>query len=136
MATILVVDDHLPTRELLRALLQHWNHRVILAEHAPGAIVAAAEERPDLIICDVVMPGMDGYTLVRMLREHTALKAPAVVFMSASLEEGRARALAEKCGALEYLAKPFEPPQLLGAVDAALRKVKEEGRNRDDRVSA
>jgi CheY-like chemotaxis protein len=120
MATILVVDDHLPTRELVRSLLQYRKHRVILAEHAPGAIVAAAEERPDLIVCDVVMPGMDGYTLLRMLREHTPCKDPAVLFMSASLEEQKARSLAEKCGGLGYLAKPFEPEELLRAVDAAL----------------
>src|SRR5690349_24356110 len=113
MATILVVDDHYATRELLRALYQYSGNRVLLADNAPDAIVLAVDERPDLIVADIVMPGMDGYTFLRMLREHTACKSVPVVLMSASLEEGRARALAEKCGAAEYVAKPFEPQQML-----------------------
>ena len=119
MAKILVVDDHMPTRELLRALFQYKGHRVLLASGGPEAIAAANEHTPDLIIADVVMPGMDGYTFLRMLREHTACKSVPVVLMSASLEEGKARALAEKCGAAHYVAKPFEPQHMLD-IGAAL----------------
>ena len=123
MATILVVDDHGPTRELARSLLEHFGHKTVLAGDGPSAISAAAEKTPDLILCDVVLPGMDGYTCVRMLREHTSCKDPAVVFMSASLEEQKARTIADKIGALAYLPKPFEPEQLLHTVDDALARV-------------
>lgn len=123
MATILVVDDHPPTRELARSLLEHFGHKALLAGDGPSAISAVAESSPDLILCDVVLPGMDGYTCVRMLREHTPCKDPAVIFMSASLEEQKARAIAGKLGALAYVAKPFEPEQLLHAVDDALARV-------------
>jgi CheY-like chemotaxis protein len=119
MATILVVDDHAPTRELLRALFEYRGNRVLAAQNGPEAIVLAAEANPDLIVADIVMPGMDGYTFLRMLREHTACKSVPVVLMSASLEEGKARALAAKCGAADYIAKPFAPERML-ALDTAL----------------
>ena len=113
MAKILVVDDHMPTRELLRALFQYKGHQVVLAAGGPEAIVATADEMPDLIIADVVMPGMDGFTFVRMLREHTECKSAPVAMMSASLDEDKARLLSEQCGAVDYLAKPFEPERAL-----------------------
>jgi CheY-like chemotaxis protein len=120
MATILVVDDHRATRELLRALFQYKGHSVALAENAPDAIVAAEREQPDLIVADVVMPGMDGYTFIRLLREHTRCKTVPVILMSASLEEGKARELAEQCGAAEYLVKPFEPQWVLQTANRVL----------------
>jgi CheY-like chemotaxis protein len=119
MATILVVDDHAATRELLRAIFEYRGNRVLLAENAPEAIVLAAQAAPDLIVADVVMPGMDGYTFLRMLRERTACKSVPVVLMSASLEERKARALAAECGAADYIAKPFAPERML-ALEAAL----------------
>ena len=119
MATILIVDDHAATRELLRALLQYKGHRVLAAVGGPEAIAATAEAMPDLIIADVVMPGMDGFTFIRLLREHTRCRAP-VAMMSASLDEARARSLAEKCGAVDYLPKPFEPQQVLALVSRML----------------
>ena len=120
MATILVFDDHLPTRELLRALFQYKGHRVLLAESGPEAISSAAREGPDLIIADVVMPGMDGFTFLRMLAAHTDCKTTPAILMSASLDEGKARALAGKVGALEYIPKPFDPATLLERVSAVL----------------
>jgi len=120
MAKILVVDDHMPTRELLRALFQYKGHTVFLAVGGPEAIVAAAEDMPDLIIADVVMPGMDGFTFVRMLREHTECKSAPVAMMSASLDEEKARILSEQCGAVDYLAKPFEPEHALALVSRML----------------
>ena len=119
MATILIVDDHAATRELLRALLQYKGHRVLAAVGGPEAIATTAEAIPDLIIADVVMPGMDGFTFIRLLREHTRCRAP-VAMMSASLDEARARSLAEKCGAVDYLPKPFEPQQVLELVSRML----------------
>lgn len=120
MATILVVDDHLPTRELLRALLQYKGHRVVLAENGPAALAAAAQESPQLILADVVMPGMDGFALVRLLRERLPGAGAAAIFMSASLDEAAARGQARACGAHAYLVKPFEPAQIFGAVESAL----------------
>ena len=120
MAKILVVDDHMPTRELLRALFQYKGHQVVLAAGGPEAIVATVDEMPDLIIADVVMPGMDGFTFVRMLREHTEGKSVPVAMMSASLDEDNARMLAEKCGAVDYLAKPFDPEHALALVSRML----------------
>jgi CheY-like chemotaxis protein len=119
MAKILVVDDHLPTRELLRALIQHAGHEALLAPDGPEGIVLAARENPALIVADVVMPGMDGYTFLRLVRGHTACACPAI-FMSASLEEERARKLSERCGGAAYVAKPFEPALMIETIRDSL----------------
>lgn len=120
MATVLVIDDHLPTRELLRALLEYKGHRVVLAGNGPAALACAACG-PDLVLADVAMPGIDGFTLVRLLREHEACLGAAFVFMSASFDEAAARAESAKCGGFGYLPKPFEPDAVFGMVESALQ---------------
>ena len=117
MATVLVVDDHLATRELLRSLFEYRGFGVLLAKDASEAIVLAEEHSPDLIVTDIVMPGIDGFSLLQLLRSQTSCKATPVVMMSASLEAERARQLAERCGAREYLAKPFAPEAVLELAD-------------------
>lgn len=119
MATILVVDDHAPTRALLRALFGYKGHRVALASDGRAALEMAAGDAPDLVLADVVMPGMDGFSFVRELRKQMRGSVP-IIMMSASLHEDRARALAADCGASGYLAKPFDPELALQAVAAAL----------------
>ncbi len=120
MATILVVDDDLPTRQLLSTLLGYESHRVTLAQDAREALELLDGEPPGLIIADVVMPGMDGYTFVRELRKRTRCKDVPVILMSATLYGQEARALAASCGAVSFIAKPFEPEDILDEIDAAL----------------
>ncbi|HXI36647.1 MAG TPA: diguanylate cyclase [Burkholderiales bacterium] len=118
MATILAVDDHRPTLERLGALFTARGHRVILASDARMALDFAAGELPDLVVTDVVMPGMDGFTLVRELRKRPRCKGIRVIMMSAALHDRRARSLAAGCGALTFIAKPFEPQELLAEAES------------------
>lgn len=120
MSAILVVDDHPETRELLRTLFGYCGHEVVLAPDGPSALRMAAEIAPQLVVTDVVMPGMDGYTLLRELRRLPACRGTPGVMMSASLSDARSRALAERCGALSFVHKPFEPAEMLAAASAAL----------------
>ena len=120
MACILVVDDHLPTRELLRALFEYHGHRVLLAADGPEALVLAGTDAPDLVFADIVMPAMDGFSFVQLLRAHTHCTTAPVVMMSASLLADKAARLAKNSGAIDYIAKPFEPEAVLAKAQALL----------------
>ena len=120
MSAILVVDDHRPTRELLRALLGYKGHRVTLAENAEQGLALVHETGPDLVLADVVMPGMDGFAFLEAVRACAKCGETPVILMSASLDEDRASALARSGGACDYLVKPIEPEALLERVQRAL----------------
>lgn len=120
MATILIVDDSLTNRQYLALLLGETGHRLLEAADGGEALAAARAEPPDLIIADILMPTMDGYELVRQLREDPALAATPVVFCTAHYHEREARVLARACGVLHVLTKPMEPNTVLRTVDAVL----------------
>ncbi|MBI4496897.1 MAG: hybrid sensor histidine kinase/response regulator [Chloroflexi bacterium] len=120
MATVLVVDDRPVDRQLLVTLLGYAGHRVLEAGDGAAALGLVREEHPDLVICDVLMPAIDGYELVRQLRADPATARTAVVFYSATYDEREARALARACGVHRFLIKPVEPEVILRTVDEAL----------------
>src|SRR5690348_2842237 len=108
MATILVVDDRFMNREFLLTLLQYAHHRVLQAEDGAQALKIIVEQKPDLVITDILMPTMDGFALVRELKKDSDLAKIPVIFYTATyrLEEGRK--LAESCGVEYVLSKPCE----------------------------
>ncbi len=79
-ATILVVDDHAPTRQFLMTLLGYKGHRLLEASDGVEALAIARAESPDLILSDVLMPTMDGYEFVRQLRNDPSISRTKVVF--------------------------------------------------------
>lgn len=113
MATIGVVDDVAINRELLAVVLRARGHRVVEAADGMTALEMVRRERPDLVICDILMPGMDGYAFVRALRTDPLMAATPVVFCSAHYLEPEARQLARACGVREVLTKPVEPEHIL-----------------------
>ncbi|MFN3986001.1 MAG: EAL domain-containing protein [Rhodocyclaceae bacterium] len=113
MATIGVVDDVAINRELLAVVLRARGHRVVEASDGLTALEMVRRERPDLVICDILMPGMDGYAFVRALRGDPQMAATPVVFCSAHYLEPEARQLARACGVREVLTKPVEPEHIL-----------------------
>jgi PAS domain S-box-containing protein len=120
MATILIVEDHAISRQMLSNLLGYKGYRVLEAADGVEALSRAQTEHPDLIITDVVMPTMDGLELVRRLRADTALKdTPAIFYTAASLRTG-SRHLEEACGHCRVLAKPSDPAVILQVVEEAL----------------
>ncbi len=120
MATILIVDDRESNRELLTTLLGYRNHRTVEARDGLEGLERAREQRPDLIITDILMPTMDGYEFTRRLRADPEIASVPVVFYSAHYLMQEAHALAAKCGVEYVLAKPAEPEEVLRVVDAAL----------------
>jgi DNA-binding response OmpR family regulator len=110
---ILVVEDDESMRELLRLHLSSAGYAVEAAEDAITAGYALLESPPDLIICDVEMPHMNGIELIAALRADKAMPQVPVVFLTSDEEgEGRARQL----GVTEYLHKPVRLEELLAAV--------------------
>ena len=119
-ATILVVDDHAPTRQFLMTLLGYKGHRLLEASDGVEALAIARAESPDLILSDVLMPTMDGYEFVRQLRNDPSISRTKVVFCTAMYHVEQARALAAACGVLHTICKPAEPESVLQIVNAAL----------------
>jgi PAS domain S-box-containing protein len=121
MATVLVVDDSATSREVARATLDHAGHRVLEASNGRDALALARSTRPELIITDLLMPGLDGYGFVRELRANTATADIPVLFYTANYRPDEARPLADAYGVATVLAKSAHPAELLSTVDQALR---------------
>ncbi len=107
---VLVVDDDARLREFLRVNLEAAGYSVGEAEGGEQALAAIAEERPALVLLDVVMPGVDGWELLRRLEERHG-SIPVIMF-SGQVDEASARAAVEG-GARGFIGKPFDPQELL-----------------------
>jgi two-component system, cell cycle sensor histidine kinase and response regulator CckA len=127
MATILIVDDLAANREFLVTLLVAQGHRLIEAADGTGGLAAVQAERPDLVITDVLMPVMDGYELVRLLRLDPATSGIPVVFYTANYGGREARALALSSGVSYVLMKPAKPEEVLKIVGRVLSGESETG---------
>jgi len=117
--TILVVDDEERLRSLLRAYLTQEGFRVLAAANGREALRIADQEKPDLIILDLMMPEVDGYEFMRLYRERKH-QVP-VIMLTAKVEEADA-VLGLEIGADDYVTKPFSPRVLVARVRAVLRR--------------
>jgi len=117
---VLVIDDDDDARELLHAVLEYCGAAVITAESARGALEALARVQPDVVVCDLVMPGDDGYALVRALRTRAAVRhVPAIALTAYAFAHAADEALA--AGFNAYLKKPVEPWELCRTIDLLRR---------------
>lgn len=117
-ATILVVDDEQPVRNTVRAYLEKESYTVHTAADGPAALQAARAFRPDVIILDIMLPGIDGLEVLRQIRQESS----AWVIMLTARTEEMDKVLGLKMGADDYLTKPFSPRELVARVDAMLRR--------------
>ena len=119
--TVLIVDDSRVGRMAVESVLKAEGHRVIDAESGPEALEVLEQMRPDLIVLDVRMPGMDGFELCEKIRGKGEFRRIPIVFLSAacSIEE-RSRGL--QVGGDDFLRKPFEPEELAARVKAHLQR--------------
>lgn len=115
--TILVVDDQAANVRVVGALLGRKGYLVIPAHSGPEALAAVAERAPDMILLDMMMPGMDGFELLAALREIPGLHKVPVVFLTAAHDRDLLLR-AFDAGAVDYLTKPFMPEELLARVEA------------------
>ncbi|MHB1329141.1 MAG: response regulator [Gemmatimonadales bacterium] len=118
-ATILVIEDNPQNRYLATFLLEQRGHTVLQAETGPEGLALAASARPDLILLDIQLPGMDGYAVARALRADPALAAiPVVTVTSYAMVGDREKCLA--AGATGYLEKPINPESFIDDVERYL----------------
>ncbi|GIF22168.1 PAS domain S-box-containing protein [Actinoplanes tereljensis] len=123
MATVLVVDDVAANRELMAMLLGYRGHEVIEASDGADALALAQSRHPDVVVSDVLMPGIDGLEMVHRLRnapDQQAAHAP-VIFYTANYLEPETRPIAEACGVSQVVLRSADPRELLDAVEVALR---------------
>ncbi len=117
--TILVVDDEASNRELLEAILLQEGYTVLLAEDVPRAIAAIHASHPDLVLLDLMMPGIDGLELCRALkRAAVSANIPVIVVTAMPAELAREASFAR--GADDFLTKPIQAMELLARVHGVL----------------
>lgn len=117
-ARILLVDDESPIVELIRGYLEREGYAVSAAEDGPSGLEMARTERPDVIVLDVMLPGLDGFEVLRQLR---AFSDAYVLMLTARADEVD-RVVGLSIGADDYLVKPFSPRELVARVKALLRR--------------
>lgn len=120
LASILVVEDSQINQRVLRRLLEKEGYAVRTANHGKDALRLLGEERPDLILLDIVMPEMDGLELCRLLKEQEATRDIPVIFIS-SLDNTADKLSGFAAGGVDYIIKPFHPAEVLARVDTHLK---------------
>ena len=122
MTRVLVIDDEAPIRLLCRVNLEAERMEVIEAGDGPTGLEKARSERPDVILLDVMMPGVDGWRVAEELLEDEQTKAIPIVFLTARAEF-RDRAHGLDLGGVDYVTKPFNPLDLAALVRNLLDRV-------------
>jgi two-component system alkaline phosphatase synthesis response regulator PhoP len=117
-ATILIVEDESSIRTVARAYLEQAGFRVVPAATGPAGLELARRERPDLVILDLNLPGMDGMEVAARLRE----ESDVFILMLTARGEEADRVAGLRMGADDYLIKPFSPRELVARVEAILRR--------------
>jgi len=120
MATLLIVDDEPQVRKLLETLLQYEGYHTLSVGSGEEALALVAEQPPDLILLDIMMPGMDGYAVANQLKDNPATANIPIIMLSA-LSEPSARLSGLQTGAEEFISKPVERVELWLRVRNLLR---------------
>ena len=119
--TILVVDDEVILVDLIKMRLEDSGYRVEVAYDGVEGLARAEQIRPDLIVLDIGMARMGGYTMLKEVRKSATIKDTRVVMLTAS---GKMRDMFEKEGISDYIVKPFDTEDFLMRVDKVLKKRK------------
>lgn len=117
-AKVLAVDDYASIRELVKSVLDHSRNEVILAEDGAVGLREFFQQRPDLVLLDVIMPNMTGYDLLERIRE--VADTPVIMLSAVGEEAEKVRGL--RGGADDYIVKPFGPGELVARCEAVLRR--------------
>jgi len=119
---VLIVDDDAKLVELVKIYLNRDGYRVITASDGIEALKQAREGHPDLIVLDVMLPGMDGFEICKTLRKES--EVPIIMLTARTMEDDRLMGL--DIGADDYVTKPFSPKELVARIRAVLRRIPEE----------
>jgi CRP/FNR family cyclic AMP-dependent transcriptional regulator len=121
MKKILVIEDNDEVRENTAEILELSNYQVVTASNGKEAVSVALKEKPDLIVCDIMMPQLDGYGVLHLLSKHKETANVPFIFLTAKSEKQDFRKGME-LGADDYITKPFEGTELLNAIETRLKK--------------
>ncbi|MCC9135127.1 response regulator [Pontibacter silvestris] len=121
MKKILLIEDNQEIRENTSEILALANYKVIEAEHGRAGVELAKKELPDLIVCDIMMPQLDGYGVLHMLSKNPVTASIPFIFLTAKSEKEDFRK-GMNLGADDYLTKPFDDVELLDAIEIRLKK--------------
>ncbi len=119
MARIVIADDDADIRELVVFKLRHAGHEVLPVADGTAAVEACLADRPDLVILDVMMPGMSGLEAARVLRAEASMNGVPIIMLTARAQESDIEQGFE-AGADDYVVKPFSPRELAVRVAAVL----------------
>lgn len=122
MIKILLIEDNEDIRSNTAEILELSNYHVIAAENGKAGIAKALQDKPDLIICDIMMPELDGYGVLHAIQRNDAIKNTPFIFLTAKTERSDVRKGMES-GADDYITKPFDGTELLNAVSSRLKKM-------------
>ena len=121
MKKILIIEDNDEVRENTAEIIELSNYKVLTAENGKAGVELALAEKPDLIICDIMMPVLDGYGVYHLLGKHTETASIPFIFLTAKSEKTDFRRGMEM-GADDYITKPFDGIELLNAIEVRLKK--------------
>ncbi len=119
--TILIIDDNEAIRENTAEILSLGGYRTLTAENGKKGVEAALAEKPDLIVCDIMMPELDGYGVLHILRKNPDTENIPLIFLTAKAERKDLRKGMEM-GADDFVTKPFEEIELMNAIESRLKK--------------
>ncbi|MDY6802291.1 MAG: response regulator [Cyanobacteriota bacterium] len=122
MTKILVIEDEPMVRNNIEQILELSEYEPIVAKDGEEGFALAKKHLPDMIICDIMMPKLDGYGVLKALKEEITTEHIPLIFLTAKAEKSDIRKSME-LGADDYLSKPFTPEELLGAIAIRLKKV-------------
>ncbi|NJM26610.1 MAG: response regulator [Bacteroidia bacterium] len=121
MKRILLIEDNADVRENTGEILSLANYEVLTANNGKEGVERAQLELPDLIICDIMMPELDGYSVLHILSKNEKTSHIPFIFLTAKTEKSDIRR-GMNLGADDYLTKPFDDTDLLNAIEARLKK--------------
>lgn len=119
--TILIIDDNDDLRENTAELLSLGGYKTLTAENGKKGVAMILAQKPDLVVCDIMMPELDGYGVLHLVRKNPEMEDVPFIFLTAKTERGDFRKGMEM-GADDYLTKPFEEHELMNAIESRLRK--------------
>jgi CheY-like chemotaxis protein len=121
MKSVLVIDDNPDIRENTAEILELAGYKTFTGENGKKGVDIALKENPDVIVCDIMMPDLDGYGVLHLLRKNESTQNTPFIFLTAKTERSDFRKGMEM-GADDYITKPFEDVELLSAIETRLKK--------------
>ncbi len=122
MNSILVIDDNVAIRENTAEILELAGYKTLTAENGKKGVEIALKEKPTIIVCDIMMPELDGYGVLHLLRKNPETQNIPFIFLTAKTERSDFRKGMEM-GADDYISKPFDDVELLNAIETRLKKL-------------